>query len=70
MNLVKQIMDQLSGGALGQLSSLLGTDEETTERATTAVVPSLLSVLGRMASTDDGARNLSSTLGGFDTSML
>jgi hypothetical protein len=70
MNLVKQIMDQLSGGALGQLSSLLGTDEETTERATIAVVPSLLSVLGRMASTDDGARELTSTLGGFDTSIL
>jgi hypothetical protein len=70
MNLVKQITDQLTGGALAQLSSLLGTDEETTERATTAVVPSLLSVLGRMASTDDGARKLTNTLGGLDTSML
>jgi hypothetical protein len=70
MNLVKQIMDQLGGSTLGQLSSLLGADEETTERATTAMVPSLLSVLGRMASTDDGARKLTSTLGGFDTNIL
>jgi hypothetical protein len=70
MNLVKQIMDQLTGGAIGQLSSLLGTDEETTERATTAIVPTLLSALSRMASTDDGARRLTDTLGGLDTSAL
>jgi hypothetical protein len=70
MNLVKQIFDQLPSGALGQLSSLLGTDEETTERATAAVVPSFLSVLGRMASSEDGARKLTNTLGSFDTSSL
>jgi hypothetical protein len=70
MNLVKQIMDQLSGGALGQLSSLLGTDAETTERAATAAVPSLLSALSGLASTDDGARKLSNTLEGIDTGGL
>ncbi len=55
MNLVKQIMDQLSGSALGQLGSLLGTNAETTERATSAAVPALLSALAGMASHDDGA---------------
>ena len=70
MNLVKQIMDQFSGSALGQLGSLLGTDAETTERAATAAVPSLLSALAGMASTDDGARKLTNTLDSLDTSGL
>ncbi len=70
MNLVKQIMDQFSGSALGQLGSLLGTDAETTERAATAAVPSLLSVLSGLASTDDGARKLSNTLASLDTGGL
>jgi hypothetical protein len=70
MNLVKQILDQLSGSALGQLGSLLGTDTETTERAATAAVPSLLSALSGLASTDDGARKLTNTLEGLDTGGL
>jgi hypothetical protein len=70
MNLVKLIMDQLSGGALGQLGSLLGTDEETTERAATAAVPSILAALAGMTSSDDGLRKLTSVLGGLDTSAL
>jgi hypothetical protein len=70
MNLVKHIMDQLSGGALGQLGTLLGTDEETTERAATAAVPSILAALAGMTSNDDGLRKLTSALGGLDTSGL
>jgi hypothetical protein len=70
MNLVKLIMDQLTGGAITKLGSLLGTDEETTERAATAAVPSLLAALGRMASNDDGAKKLSSTLGALDTNAF
>jgi hypothetical protein len=70
MNLVKQILDQFSGSALGQLGSLLGTDAETTERAATAAVPSLLSALSGLASTDDGARKLSNTFENFDTGGL
>ena len=70
MNLVKQILDQFSGSALGQLGSLLGTDAETTERAATAAVPSLLSALSGLASTDDGARKLSNTLESLDTGGL
>lgn len=70
MNLVKQIMDQLSGDALGQLGSLLGTDAETTKRATGAAVPSLLSALSGMMSHEDSAKKLTNVLGGLDTSSL
>jgi hypothetical protein len=70
MNLVKLIMDQLTGGAISKLGSLLGTDEETTERAATAAVPSLLAALGRMASNDDGANKLSNALGALDTNAF
>jgi hypothetical protein len=70
MNLVKKIMDQLTGGAIDQLGSLLGTNAETTERAATAAVPSLLSALSGMMSSDDGARKVTSALGGLDTSGL
>jgi hypothetical protein len=68
MNLVKQIMDQLTGGAIDQLGSLLGTNAETTERAATAAVPSLLSALSGMMSSDDGARKVTNALNGLDTS--
>lgn len=70
MNLVKQITDQLSGGVLNQLGSLLGTDSATTERAATAAVPSLLAALAKMSSSDDGARKLSNALGGFDSNAF
>jgi hypothetical protein len=70
MNLVKLILDQLTGGAISKLSSLLGTDDETTERAATAAVPSLLAALGRMASNDDGAKKLTNTLGALDTNAF
>jgi Bacterial protein of unknown function (DUF937) len=70
MNLVKQIMDQLSGDTFGQLGSLLGADAETTERATTAAVPSLLSALAGLARTDEGARKLTNTVGGLDLGSL
>jgi hypothetical protein len=70
MNIVKMILDQLSGSAVGQLGSLLGTDEETTERAVHAAVPSLFSALAAMASSDVGARKLADTLGSLDTGGL
>lgn len=70
MNLVKEIMNQLSGSAVDQLGSLLGTNAETTERAAKAAVPSLLSALAGMAATDDGARKLTNTLGSLDTGAL
>ena len=68
MNRVKQILDQLSGDAFGQLGSLLGSDAETTERAATAAAPSLLSALAGIASNESGVKKLTNALGGLDTS--
>lgn len=70
MNLVNQILEQLSGGASQQLGSLIGADAETTERAASAAVPSLLSVLAGMTATDDGTRKLTNALGSIDTSGI
>ena len=70
MNLVKLITDQLSGEALRGLSSLLGADEQSTERAAAAAAPSLLSALGNLASSNDGANKLAGVLNGLDTSSL
>lgn len=66
MNLVKLITDQLSGSVLGNLSSLLDADQESTQRAASAATPALLSALANLASTGDGAQTLSKVLGGLD----
>ena len=60
MNLVKSILDQLSGSALDKLSYGCGADTETTRTAAAAAVPAILSALAGMASTDSGARKLAS----------
>ena len=66
MNLVKSILDQLSGSALDTLSTVAGADTETTRTAAAAAVPTILSALAGMASTDNGARKLGSALDGLD----
>jgi hypothetical protein len=66
MNLVDTIKGQLSEGALGQLSSILGTGEHATRNAAEAAVPALLSGLTSMASSPGGAQKLISALGKFD----
>src|SRR5262245_693141 len=71
MNLVKLILDMLfSGDVLGKLTAFLGTDEEAAKKATAAAVPTILSSLAGLASTDEGARKLSSTMSNLDPSML
>jgi hypothetical protein len=70
MDLVKQIMSQLSGEALKKLGDSLGSDNETTEQAASAAVPSLLAALTGLASQAGGAQKLTSALGGLDTSTL
>jgi hypothetical protein len=67
MNLVKQIVDQLSGDTLRKLGSLLGMDSETAGYAASAAVPSLLASLAGMASREEGARKLTGTLGSMET---
>jgi len=70
MNLVDLVSSQLTGDVLGKLGGLLGTDEQQTRAATTAAVPSLLSIFGKMASTNSGAGQLANAMGGLDLSML
>jgi hypothetical protein len=71
MNLVKIIFDLLfSGDVLGKLSSFLGLSTEATKKAASAAVPSMLSGLAGLASSEDGAQRLASTLNSLDTSSI
>jgi hypothetical protein len=70
MNLVDLVSNQLTGDVIGKLGGLLGTNEQQTRAATSAAVPSLLSVFGKMASTPAGANQLAGAMGGLDLSML
>jgi hypothetical protein len=65
MDLSKLIQDQLSGDALGKLSSLLNTNSDATRKATSAAAPSILAALTGLAADDEGARKLAATLGGL-----
>jgi hypothetical protein len=69
MNLVEQIKNQLTGAALGQLSSLIGAGEGETGSAVGAAVPAVLSALSGLASSG-GAQKLVSALGHFETGSL
>jgi len=68
MDLTKAILDQLTGSALGKLSSLLGTDDKTAGSAVSAAVPSLLASLAGMAAQESGVKKLTGVLSGWDTS--
>ena len=70
MNLVDLISNQMSSDVLGKLGGLIGADEQQTRAATSAAVPSLLSLFGKMASTNSGAQQLAGAMGGLDLSML
>jgi len=71
MNLVDVITSQLSNeSVLGSLSSLIGADSKQTKSATAAAVPALLGGLSKLASTDGGAGQIASALGGLDLGML
>ena len=70
MNLVKTILDQLSGNTLDSLTKITEADAETTRTAATAAVPSILSALTGMVGSDTGARRLASALEGLDTGGL
>jgi len=70
MNLVDLVTSQLTGDVLSKLGGLAGTNETQTRAATSAAVPALLSAFGKMASTNSGASQLASSLGGLDLKML
>lgn len=60
--LMNAILGQFDSDTLGQLSSQLGTNQQTTGNAIAAAVPLLLSALSRNASNDDGRESLFNAL--------
>jgi hypothetical protein len=71
MNISDLIMSQLtSPDVLGKLGGLIGANESQTKTATSAAVPALLNVFGKMASTNSGADQLAKAMGGLDLGML
>ena len=70
MNIIDLIKNNLSGGALGQLSSLIGASPEQTKTAAGAAVPSILAGLGKSASSKDGADRLTDLLNNLDPNLV
>lgn len=69
MNIIELIKNNLSGGALGQLGSLIGASPEQTKTAAGAAVPSILAGLGKAAGTKDGADKLTDLLNNLDPNL-
>jgi hypothetical protein len=70
MNLVDLVTSQLTGDVLGKLGGLVGANESQTRSATNAAVPALLTAFAKMASTNSGASQLATSLGGLDLKTL
>jgi len=71
MNLVDLISSQVSSGdVLGKLGGLIGASESDTRSATSAAIPALLTAFSGLASTNKGADQLASAMGGLDLGML
>jgi hypothetical protein len=71
MNIADLITSQLmSPDVLGKLGGLIGANESQTKTATSAAVPALLNVFGKMAQTNSGADQLAKAMGGLDLGML
>lgn len=70
MNIVDLVTSQLTGDVLGKLGGLVGTNETQTRAATSAAVPALLSAFSKLASTNSGAGQLATALGGLDLKTL
>lgn len=71
MNLVTTIMQSLTPDMIAKIASLLGIDRSIAEKAIGAGIPAILASFTNLASSPDGARQLSSTLaqqpaGGLD----
>jgi hypothetical protein len=70
MNIVDLISSQMTPDVLGKLGGLIGASESQTKTATSAAVPALLNVFGKMAGTPSGADQLAKAMGGLDLGML
>jgi hypothetical protein len=65
-NLVSTIMQSLSPEAIGKVSSSLGLEDSTAQKAIAAAVPGLLAGLANTASSPDGANKLGAVLSQID----
>jgi hypothetical protein len=70
MNLVDLVKDQLGSNVLTRLAETLGTSPDNTRTAVNAAVPTLLTALGSVASTREGARDLATAVGSVDDRVL
>ncbi|RME54399.1 MAG: DUF937 domain-containing protein [Caldilineae bacterium] len=61
-SLANMMLEMMGNGGLQQLSSQLGADEESTQKAVGAALPLLLSALGKNATSPDGAQALLNAL--------
>jgi hypothetical protein len=61
-DLTKQLMQQLSGSGVSQISRKIRADEQTTSSALSAAMPLLLSALANNASEPEGAQSLHQAL--------
>ena len=69
MNIVELILKLLGGDTLKQLSSVLGESPEAVQKALAAIVPTLLSGVGGLASKPQGAEKLWNSLRTVDDSL-
>ncbi|MFM7292553.1 MAG: DUF937 domain-containing protein [Planctomycetia bacterium] len=70
MNIVDLVTSQLTGDVLSKLGGLVGTNETQTKSATSAAVPALLTAFAKLASSNAGAGQLATALGGLDLKTL
>lgn len=70
MNIVDLITSQLGGDVLSKLGGQMGVSESQTKTAVSAAVPAMLGMLGKLAGTPSGAKQISSAMDGLDLGML
>jgi hypothetical protein len=70
VNLVDTIQQQLSGEVTKKLSSMAGIGEADLQKLIGAGLPAMLSGLGSVASTKQGAGKIADAIGGMDSSLF
>ena len=71
MNIMDVVRSTLGGGSTtSAISSLLGLNQDQTQRATSATIPTLLAGLTQVASTPRGAEQLSDAISQQDPGIL
>ncbi len=70
MNLVDVIKHQLAGEVGKKLSGMAGISEGDLQKTIGVALPGLLSGLGSVASTKEGAEKVANAIGGLDSSMF